>query len=381
MSHAYITNIASALPNAPVNNDEIETVLGLVDNRPSRARRIVLRNNGIKSRHYAIDPSTGKFTHSNAQLSAEAVRKLVSDQFTLNDIQCLAAGTSSPDQLLPNHGVMVHGELGNPSCEVMATSGICLAGMTAFKFAYLGVKAGEYEHAVACGSELSSLFMQAAHFQQESEQLVNALEQQPGLAFDRDFLRWMLSDGAGAVLLESQPYADSISLRIDWLHLFSYANEMETCMYAGATKKEDDSLQGWLTHPRDRLLPDAVMALKQDVKLLNENIVPYTVERPLRELIGRYKLRPEQFDYFLPHISSNYFRQPMVEGLTRVGLPIPEERWFTNLTTKGNTGAASIYIMLDELFHSGRLQTGQKLLCFVPESGRFSSSFMQLTVV
>ncbi len=381
MSDVYITNISSALPNAPVDNDDIEAVLGMVGDKPSRARRIVLRSNGIKSRHYAIDPDTGAFTHSNAQLTAEAVRKLASDRFSLRDIQCLAAGTSSPDQLLPNHSVMVHGELGNPPCEVMATSGICLAGITAFKYAYLGVKAGEYQHAVACGSELSSLFMQSAHFQQEPEQLVDVLEKQPSLAFDRDFLRWMLSDGAGAVLMENSPNAEGISLRVDWLHLFSYANEMEACMYAGATKQDDGSMQSWLTQPRDRLLADTVMAVKQDVKLLNDNIVPYTVERPLRELIERYQLHPDQYDYFLPHISSNYFRQPTVEGMARVGFPIPESRWFTNLTTKGNTGAASIYIMLDELFRSGRLQSGQTLLCFVPESGRFSSSFMQLTVV
>ncbi len=381
MSHVYITNIASALPNAPVSNENIESVLGMVGDRPSRARRIVLRSNGITSRHYAINPKSGEFTHTNAQLTAEAVRKLASDRFALNDIQCLATGTSAPDQLAPNHSVMVHGELGNPPCEVIATSGICLAGMTAFKYAYLGIKAGEYKHAVSCGSELSSLFLQADHFQQESEQRVNALEQQPDLAFDRDFLRWMLSDGAGAALLENRPNNKGISLRVDWLHLFSYANEMETCMYAGATKQKDSSLKGWLTHPRERLQSDDVMALKQDVKLLNDNIVPYTIERPLHKLVQRYELHPKQFDYFLPHMSSNYFRQPMMKGLARAGLAIPEERWFTNLTTKGNTGAASIYIMLDELFRSGRLTEGQRLLCFVPESGRFSSSFMQLTVV
>ena len=68
-------------------------------------------------------------------------------------------------------------------------------------------------------------------------------------------------------------------------------------------------------------------------------------------------------------------------SLANAGLPIPQERWFTNLTRKGNTGAASIFIMLDELFNSGSLRSGQRLLCYVPESGRFSSAFMQLTVV
>jgi 3-oxoacyl-[acyl-carrier-protein] synthase-3 len=64
-----------------------------------------------------------------------------------------------------------------------------------------------------------------------------------------------------------------------------------------------------------------------------------------------------------------------------VGLPIPRERWFSNLTSKGNTGSASPFIMLDELFRSGRIKPGHKLLMFVPESGRFSSGFVYMEAV
>jgi 3-oxoacyl-[acyl-carrier-protein] synthase-3 len=67
--------------------------------------------------------------------------------------------------------------------------------------------------------------------------------------------------------------------------------------------------------------------------------------------------------------------------MQRIGFAIPAERWFTNLASKGNTGSASIYIILEELFKSGRLRQGQKLLCFVPESGRFAMCYMLLTVV
>jgi 3-oxoacyl-[acyl-carrier-protein] synthase-3 len=84
-------------------------------------------------------------------------------------------------------------------------------------------------------------------------------------------------------------------------------------------------------------------------------------------------------DWFLPHLSSEYFRKPLAEGLARAGLPVPQERWFTNLESVGNTGAAAIYMMLDELLRSGRLKHGQRVLCFVPESGRFSSGFIYLT--
>jgi 3-oxoacyl-[acyl-carrier-protein] synthase-3 len=123
------------------------------------------------------------------------------------------------------------------------------------------------------------------------------------------------------------------------------------------------------------------MALKQDVKLLNKYIVPLTVERGLAMVMDKRRIASRDVDHFLPHISSEYFRDKLARGLENIGFPIPQENWFTNLTTKGNCGAASIYIMLEELFNSGRLERGQRILCFVPESGRFTSSFMMLTVV
>ena len=101
----------------------------------------------------------------------------------------------------------------------------------------------------------------------------------------------------------------------------------------------------------------------------------------MQEIVERRQLKAEQFAWFLPHYSSAFFRDKLMTGLNNIGLPIEQSRWFTNLSEKGNTGSASIYIMLDELFHSNKLQVGQKLLCYVPESGRFSTSFMQLTVV
>lgn len=379
--HVYITATAAALPNAPVGNEDIERVLGLVGNRPSRARRIVLRNNGIRSRHYAIDPATGAPTHSNAQLTAEAVRRLAGEGFALEQIEALVCGTSLPDQLMPGHGVMVHGELGIPACEVVTTAGICLAGMTALKHAWLSVRAGDVRNAVASGSEVCSPVLRGAHFATENEARVTELETHPEIAFEKDFLRWMLSDGAGAVLLQDAPRAVGLSLRIDWIDLSSQAHVLPTCMYAGAERETDGRLTGWARHTPAQWAAQSIFAIRQDVRLLNDNVVRHTLEIPLARAMERHDLCAADIDWFLPHMSSHYFREPIHEALARLDLAIPYERWFTNLAEKGNTGSASIFIMLDELARSGRLAAGQRLLCFVPESGRFSSAFMHLTVV
>jgi len=98
-------------------------------------------------------------------------------------------------------------------------------------------------------------------------------------------------------------------------------------------------------------------------------------------VIARRGIVASEVDWFLPHYSSDYFRQPLYDRMAEIGFAVPQDRWFTNLSTKGNTGSASIYIMMEELFHSGRLRRGEKLLCMIPESSRFSIAYMLLTVV
>ena len=375
----YITGTASFLPNAPVTNDQMERILGQLGDKPSRARPTVLRSNGIQTRHYCIDPVTLKPTHSNASLTAAAVRLLAEDGFDLNQLDSLACGTSIADQLMPNHASMVHGELGLPPLEAVATTGVCLSGLASVKYAFMSVAAGLSRNAVATGSELSSAMMSVRNLQVESES--DELELRPELAFDRDFLRWMLSDGAGALLLQSTPRIDRLNLRIDWIEMFSYAGTMETCMYAGAVKDADGKVTGWARFTPAERERHTIMAVRQDVKLLNEHVMYYTVQKPLETLVKKRNLQAGQIDYFLPHYSSKFFRDKVYAHMVKAGVDVPQERWFTNLPTRGNTGSASMYIMIDELLRSGRLQKGQRLMCYVPESGRFATGFMHLTVV
>ncbi len=380
-SFAYITKTSIFLPGEAVDNDTMESILGYVGGRPSRSRQVVLRNNGIKQRYYVLDRETGIAKFTNADITALAIKGLVGDGFVLDKIECLSTGTTLPDQLMPNHGVMVHGVLGNKPCEVVSTAGICLAGLTALKYAYLSVLSGSTSNAVATASEAPSPVLHARNFDSENEALVAQLAARPEIAFDKDFLRWMLSDGAGAFLIENKPRTSGTSLRIDWVDIFSYADQLPTCMYAGAEKTDDGELTGWKQLSPAQWGERSIFAIKQDVRLLNENVVNYTLGKPLRQVMVKRNLSPEAIDWFLPHMSSEYFRKPIAQCLEDNELAIPQERWFTNLSERGNTGAASIYIMIHELIESGRLRTGQKILCFVPESGRFSGGFMHLTVM
>lgn len=377
MFDVYITKAAKYLPNEAVSNDEMENYLGLINDTASKARRIILRNNKIASRYYAIDKN-GKSTHNNTELTRNAVVQLFDENFTPQDLEVLSCGTSSPDVLAPSHAAMVHGLLKNKSVELNSSTGICCSGMNALKYGFLSIKSGNSKNAVCTGSEKVSTWLSAQKYNHEVINLKN-LEEQPIIAFKKDFLRWMLSDGAGAFLLENKPREGAVSLKIEWMESYSYAFELETCMYAGGDKLENGEIKPWSDFTPEQWLNESVFAVKQDVKLLDEFILPKGVES-MSDAMAKNNITAEQVDYFLPHVSSNFFVEGLKKGLDEKGIVITEEKWFMNLLRVGNVGSASIYIALEELMNSGKLKKGDHILLSVPESGRFSFAYAYLTV-
>ena len=381
----YLTAAGAYLPGAPIDNDRMESVLGLIDGKPSRLKKRILKSNGITTRHYALD-AQGRTTELNEELAAKAVRAaLERSSLDLEDVEMLAAGTTQGDVPIPGFASMVHGRLGGRPLEILSAGGVCCASMAALAGAWRAVAARQRKNAVVVGSELVSRSLKGSRFQREGDAPLGD-PHRDGMRgsyrdFDADFLRWILSDGAGSVVLETMPHAERPSLRIEWIELRSFANEFETCMYTGLAHKEAPRAGNtWLDQPT---IADAdraeLMRIRQDTELLPQ-IVKLGVEEYLR-LIQRARIEPGKIDHFLCHYSSHFFKAEIVRFLETAGLGIPESRWFTNLYTKGNTGAASIFIMLEEALNGGRFQPGDDILLMVPESGRFTVSFARLTCV
>ncbi len=379
MNEVYINRVEKFLPNDPVSNDEMESRLGYINGKKSKSRNLVLRNNGIKTRYYAID-SEGKITHTNAQLAAVAVKKLFDEKLGLDDIELLSTGTSSPDVIQPSHSLLVHGELGgNNNLEAMTAQGTCNAGMLSLKYAFLSILSGQISNAVNVASETLSSWMHAQNYETEIDKR-KEIEQNPFIAFEKDFLRWMLSDGAVATLIQNKPNEIGNSLKIEWIEVSSFANEVETCMYAGCVKNDDGNIVGWRELPVEEQDLNSVFTLKQDVKLLQNHIVDKGNVH-LKRIISKRNLDIASIDYFLPHISSMFFKKQILESLKNEGIDIPEHKWFLNLPKIGNVGAASGMLMVEELYNSGNLNVGEKILMMIPESARFSYTYILLTVV
>ena len=376
----YITGCGASLPGEPVGVGTMEDHIGRIGGRSSAVGRRALRWNGVETRHYAMAPD-GTVLHSNASMAAQAVRAALDDAgLSVGDLNHLATATTQGDYLVPGHASAVHAELGAlcpgmGPIEIASYQSVCASALMAMKGAWLQVRAGEANVAVTTGSEFSSRWFRPEFY--EGTALVDA----KGRArMEADFLRFTLSDGAGAVVLEPRPRPDGLSLKVDWIDLTSLAHAFDPCMWAGSTFADRADMKSAWSHvgPTASHASGAV-ALLQDFDLLK--IVIRAWIGVWMKKVDDGRIVPDAVDHLLCHYSAKSLREEIVSILRSTKAMIPEDKWFSNLATVGNVGSASIWVMLDEFMKSGRAKRGEKVLLIVPESGRAMVGFMMLEVV
>lgn len=373
----YINSVSAYLPNSPIANEEMEDYIGEIGGNPSRVRSIVLRQNGIKTRYYGLDKNQN-LTHSNAELAKEAVCGLFENGTIPDDLTLLACGTSTPDQLLPSHASMVHGELANFPMEIFSSAGVCLTSLQALKICYSNIFAGLHQKAVCVASELTSPALVSKFYDPEYEATHDNPDKDPYMAFEKDFMRFMLSDGAGAVLVQDHPEG-TCPLKIEWVDMTSYANELPTCMFMASELQENGRLKSWKEFSPDEIKERAVLVGKQDIRQLKKYIIKYWVDH-IETVLAKHHVKAEEIDYVIPHVSSMFFYEKLNDEIAARNIALTKEKWFTNLTSVGNIGSAAIYVALEEFIRTKGIKRGNKILLLVPESGRFSYGTVLLTV-
>ncbi|OAE58689.1 hypothetical protein A7J71_21535 [Achromobacter insolitus] len=365
----YLESAGYFMPGEPVSNDAMDSYIAPLNRMSSRIKSRILAENGIKQRYYAIDPE-GATVFTNAQLAANAIRDcLRRHDSDLSAVSLLASGSSGGDALMPGFSNMIQGELAAHPMETLSVHGICAAGVSAIQTAAQGVELGGHASALAVASELPSRLFKRSRFAARGYDA----------DFDAHFLRWMLSDGAGAVLLgnSGRPLpgaSQGVRLRLKWVHQRSFSGDYPVCMQLGLSA---DRARGHLDYPSwNEAEADGALSLRQDIRLL-----PHLFDIGIHEyakLVRDGWVDPDQVDHFLCHYSSEKFI-PVVEDLMeKAGLVIPRERWFSNLAWRGNTGAASILIMLAEFLETREVKPGEQIFCYIPESGRFMAAYMLL---
>ncbi len=363
----WIQGTGRFLPGAPVDNDGMDDYIAPLSKVSARIKRRILAENGIRSRHYAIDPD-GRTVHGCAAMASAAIAACLDDaQRRLDQVGLLACGTSGGDALMPGFASMVLGELAGPPMQTFSSHGICASGVGAWEAAAAAVELGSHANALVAAAEMPSRLFKRSRYAARGYDA----------DFDAHFLRWMLSDGAGALLLTSRPQArDGIRLRLRCMHQRSFSGDYPVCMQLGLAP---DRARSHLDYGSwQEAEADGALFLRQDIRLL-----PHLFDVGVHEYAMLAKdgwIDPARIDHFLCHYSSEKFAPVVDELMAKAGLAIPRERWYSNLVTRGNTGAASIFIMLDEFLRTREVVPGERILCFIPESGRFTVAFVLIEV-
>lgn len=357
----YITRTASYLPGPPVENDEIERHLGSLAGE-AEVKEKILSMNGIVRRHYAQDDRQQP-THDLYELGAQAAENCLTEAGDAPAVTHLAAGTTFAPYAAPGCASLLHSRLSGRQLlprpvELSSHAGICSSAAGAMVGAMRAVAGGAHRAALCVGAEQASEVLKASAIRPVDDRAEH-VNVRTSRWFMSVFLRFMLSDGAGACLLQDRPAAQGLSLQVNWTHSLSFAHRAPLCMK----------------------LESRTGLLSQDLAILSTYLFP-AADSFLQDALATHDDTLDAHTMILPHMSSFFFRRKMERVIAShcrdPQRPVP---YWTNLATAGNTGAASIYVMLDHYLRRDELQPGDRLLLFVPESGQFNFVLISLTAV
>jgi len=357
--NAYITRTGSFLPGEKIDNVSLPAYMGELDGEAD-VRKLILRMNGIKSRHYALNRDQSP-THDVYELAALAAEECLG-RTGGHEIGHLSAGSTNTPMVGPGISSLLHDRLTRNGLvtdrlEINSNSGICSSSAQALVNSNRAIRSGDHLRSLCIGVEQPSAILKSSFIRPPDDRDLHMEKPTESKWFMAVFLRSMLSDGAGAFLLEGEPAANGISYRVNWTYSRSFANSTPLCM-----KLESGSL-----------------LLSQDVSILAENLGPC-----VREFVADAMMKNHDhfssYDMILPHLSSFYFKRHLTGVLDEFadGKDVPH---WTNLECSGNTGAASIFIMLDAFTRTRPPSQGDRILLFIPESGQFNFVFLSLTAI
>ena len=295
-----IIGTGSALPELSVTNDDISKVL-------ETSHDWIFSRTGIASRHICENGLTPIAVQAGANALKDA-------DCSIESIDYILCATISGDYGTPSLACLVQQELGG-ACPAMDISAACAG------FIY-GL---EMADALISGGRAKRVLLIAA------ESLSSAVD------WTKRDVSVLFGDGAGAVVLEQGD---------DLLSLFTSAVGKPEPLFMKRPKgncpfvpeREGDV---YLQMDGQEVYKFAVSAMVNDIT----------------RVINDAGITPEDVDYVLPHQAN----VRIIEAAARK-LPIPAEKFLSNIQYTGNTSAASIPILLDESCKAGKIKAGQLLV-------------------
>ena len=305
MIYSRIEGTGSYLPEKVLTNFDLEKLVDTTD-------EWIRSRTGIERRHIAAENET---TVDMAEQAARAA--LHSAGVAPEEIDLIAFGTTTPDVVFPNCGVLLQARLGIHGCPAFSVEAACTGFIYALSIADKYVRCGESKCALVIGADMLS-------------RIVNWNDRQTCVLF---------ADGAGAVILKPSSEAGILST-----HVHADGAYQDLLHYPGGVSK------GW---PQGAPGTFGVQMKGNEVFKVAVN----TLGRIVEEALEANKLDQSAIDWLVPHQANLRIIQA-----TARKLDLPMERVIVTVQEHGNTSAGSVPLALDVGVRDGRIKRGDLLL-------------------
>ena len=305
-----IIGTGSFFPQMIVSNDDLSKVVDTND-------EWIRSRTGIKERRISEGQDT-------SELAIEAAKEaIISAKIEVKEIELIIVATSSPDNIFPNTASLVQFGIGAENAVCYDLSAACTGFLFALNTAHAFIKSGIYKKALVIGSEVMS-------------KTIDWKDRGTCVLF---------GDGAGAVLVA----ADECGID-------------ELVMYSDGTKGnvllcEDRKVGNFLTVAVEN---EEINASFGFVKMEGQEVFRFAVKQVpqcINDVLKKSNTNIDEVKYFVLHQANIRIIQSVAKRL-KVDL----EKFPTNLELYGNTSAASIPILLDEMNKNGMLKPGDKII-------------------
>jgi 3-oxoacyl-[acyl-carrier-protein] synthase-3 len=309
MIRAKIVGTGAYAPKRILTNADLERIVNTSD-------EWIVQRSGIRERHIADE------SEATSDLAAKAAQQAIDRaNLTPDDIDFIVVGTTTADLQFPSTANFVQQKLGCRRIGSMDVWAACTGSIYSLSVGAQFVATGKYRRVLCIGAETLSRITDWT---------------------DRSTCV-LLADAAGAVVLEASEDGSGF---ID-ADLYSDAQYWELlCMPGGGVR-----------HPASHETVDAGMHY---VKMRGSELFKVAVRMFVEcadILLKRHGFGAQDVALFVPHQAN----LRILEAAAR-RLELPMERVFVNVDRYGNTGAASVYVALEEAVTAGRLHRGDLVL-------------------